>query len=153
MGECAFHPGVDTNVRCANCDRYICPKDMVETPVGIKCRECASPPRSTRPRGKPVQYLGALGAALGVGIVGGLLLGEALRAIPFVSMLSLWIAIGYGALIGEATRRGARGNRGPLFAAIAAAGGFVGALLGGLGLLGLLFTTGAAIAYVLAWRW
>ena len=28
---------------CTECGRYICPKDMVETPVGYKCRECARP--------------------------------------------------------------------------------------------------------------
>ena len=40
MPECAFHQGVETNVSCTECGRYICPKDMVDTPVGYKCREC-----------------------------------------------------------------------------------------------------------------
>ena len=43
MPECAFHPGVETEVRCAECERPICPKDMVPTPVGYKCKICAKP--------------------------------------------------------------------------------------------------------------
>ena len=43
MPSCAFHPDVETSLRCAECDRYICPRDMVATPVGYKCRECARP--------------------------------------------------------------------------------------------------------------
>jgi hypothetical protein len=163
MPDCYFHPGTETNVRCADCDRYICPRDMVETPVGIKCRECALPPRSMRPRGKPIQYLGAAGAALAAGVVGGLLLGQLLAAVPVVRFLSLWVGIAFGAGIGEATRRGAQGNRGPLFAAIAGAGAFIGTVAtgisgamvggGGLGLLGSLFVIGAAVVYVLSGRW
>lgn len=154
MADCHFHPGTETNVRCANCDRYICPKDMVETPVGIKCRECATPPRAALPHGKPVQYLGAAGAALAAAVVGGILVHQAFLAIPYLGFLSLWIGIAFGIGIGEATRRGAQGNRGPGFAAIAGAGGLIGGVLaGGLHVLFLVFVTGAAVIYVLSGRW
>jgi hypothetical protein len=163
MPQCHFHPQTETYVRCAECDRYICPLDMVETPVGMKCRECARPPRSALPHGKPIQYLGAAGAALAAGVVGGLLLGQLLAAVPMARFLSFWIGIGFGVGVGEATRRGAQGNRGPLFAAIAGVGALIGAvaasvsaaLVGGwgLGLFGSVFAIGAAVIYVLSGRW
>lgn len=39
--RCDTHPDVETNLRCGKCDKPICPKCMVETPVGARCRECA----------------------------------------------------------------------------------------------------------------
>jgi rhomboid protease GluP len=38
---CAFHPNVLTAVTCSNCGRPICPKDMFDAPVGIRCPICA----------------------------------------------------------------------------------------------------------------
>ncbi|HJZ61015.1 MAG TPA: rhomboid family intramembrane serine protease [Miltoncostaeaceae bacterium] len=38
---CYRHPGRETLVRCATCGRPICTSCMVQTPVGIKCPECA----------------------------------------------------------------------------------------------------------------
>ncbi len=39
--KCTFHPNVETNLRCGKCGKPICPKCMVETPVGARCRDCA----------------------------------------------------------------------------------------------------------------
>lgn len=159
MPECDFHPGVETNVRCAECDRYICPADMVETPVGMKCRECAAPPKGTRPRGKPMQYAGAAGAAVAAGVVGGMLVGQALNAVPFLGMLRWWIWMAFGAGVGEATRRGAQGNRGVGFAAIAGVGALFGVAVNlFLGLrffdpISMAFAVGGAVVYVLSGRW
>jgi membrane associated rhomboid family serine protease len=41
---CYRHPDRETLVRCATCERPICTKCMVQTPVGIKCPECAGRP-------------------------------------------------------------------------------------------------------------
>ncbi|MEA1976439.1 MAG: hypothetical protein U9N80_00910 [Chloroflexota bacterium] len=37
---CANHPKVETALRCNHCDKPICPKCAVQTPVGYRCREC-----------------------------------------------------------------------------------------------------------------
>ena len=74
MPECAFHPGVETEVRCTECERYICPKDMVETPVGYKCRECARPARSQYVVVKPRQLLRAILVGGAVGVLGGVVM-------------------------------------------------------------------------------
>ena len=41
MAVCYRHPRRETNVRCANCGRPICPDCMTVTPVGMRCPECA----------------------------------------------------------------------------------------------------------------
>ena len=37
---CANHPTVETTLRCNRCDKPICPKCAVKSPVGYRCREC-----------------------------------------------------------------------------------------------------------------
>ena len=145
MPECAFHKGVETNVSCPDCGRYMCPKDMVDTPVGYKCRECG---RSKRPKlggVKPRQYL--LGAACALGA--GLALGAVLVVVPF---FGFWLSILGGIAVGEATRRGAGGHRTWEFAAMAAAGSFLGVAIASAfamtPLLGLVISPIAAAIYV-----
>jgi len=74
MPECSFHPGVETGVRCTECGRYICPKDMVETPVGYKCPICAKPAASQYRVVKPAQLIRAIIAGIAVGVGGALVL-------------------------------------------------------------------------------
>lgn len=40
---CANHPKELTVVRCGRCEKPICTRCMVDSPVGKKCRECARP--------------------------------------------------------------------------------------------------------------
>ena len=104
MAECAFHPGVETEVRCTECERPICPKDMVPTPVGYKCRECARPARSQYVVVKPGQLLraGIVGGAVGIGL--GILIG----LMPFSS---IFMGIIWGVATAEASRRASGGHR------------------------------------------
>lgn len=104
MPECAFHPGVETEVRCGECDRYICPKDMVPTPVGYKCRECAKPARSQYVVVKPAQLLRALVVGGAVGIGGGIVL-------AFVPFFGIFAGFLWGLATAEATRRASGGHR------------------------------------------
>ena len=118
---------------------------MVYTPVGIKCRECAAPTRGMVRQGKPSQYIGAALAGLGASLVGWLILGFTIRG-------SLLVNIVLGYLIGEAVRRGARGNRGPAFMAIASITALFGVLVSRLGLTPMGFLLAAVTAGVAAYR-
>lgn len=96
-------------------------------------------------KGKASQYVGAAIAGLGASIVGGLILSLTIRS-------SLIISLIFGYLIGEVVRRGARGNRGPIFMAIAGVSAFIGLSITGLGLgpIALLFS--AISAGIAAYR-
>ena len=39
---CPQDPGVETNLRCGRCDEPICPRCLVQTPVGARCPNCAA---------------------------------------------------------------------------------------------------------------
>ncbi|MCE5202714.1 MAG: hypothetical protein LLG24_00610 [Actinomycetia bacterium] len=146
MPECAFHPGVETNVRCAECQRPICPKDMVDTPVGYKCRECARPRSRELAYVKPRQWAIGAGAGLLAAVGGGVLLG-------WVMGIGMWyVLMLLGFLVGEAVRRGSGGHRTPGIAAVASGCGFAGGLVGGFGPGGAAIIAAAAAVYVLSNR-
>lgn len=150
MPECAFHPGVETNVRCSECDRYICPKDMVDTPVGYKCRECGLVGKPKLGGVKPRQI--ALGVAAGT--IAALILAPLVEFIPFFHIFGVIL---YGALVGEATRRGGGGHRTVEFAVIAALAAGLGAGVAGFFTYfdTFLILGGPIVAalYVQSWRW
>jgi hypothetical protein len=153
MPTCKNHPGVETNVTCVTCAEPICPECMVDTPVGYKCPEDADP--HLAPAIRPKQWLYAIAAALGVGLVGG----WALEAIVARFGFLYWIgAFFFGALVGEATRRAAGGHRARSLAFVAAAGASLGVINGGLvvwggpDLIGTAIAGVAAILYVLSRR-
>jgi hypothetical protein len=148
MPECAWHPGVETNVSCRECGRYMCPKNMVESPVGYKCRECGRA-KITKGGVKPRQL--ALATVFG--------LAAAAVAAPVAGFIPFFLLgpILYGAVVGEATRRGGGGHRTWHFAAIAAACAAAGALsvalYGRPDLILLLAGPVVAAVYVTSARW
>ncbi len=125
MGECSYHPGVETEMRCAECERYICPKEMVATPVGYKCPDCARPARSQYVLVKPKQLVYAVLAAGAVGIGGGLLL--AMFGGGFFGFILGFI---WGSATAEAARRASGGHRVWTIGAIVIAAIGLGVLLG-----------------------
>jgi membrane associated rhomboid family serine protease len=50
---CYRHPTRDTNVSCSRCGRPICPECMHDSPVGMRCPECAG--ERTRARTLPLR--------------------------------------------------------------------------------------------------
>lgn len=98
--RCATHPDVETNLRCGKCGKPICPRCMVQTPVGARCRECARLYKLPTFRISTGYYLRAAGTALGMAIVTGLAWGAIDRVMPFF-YLGLILAAGVGYAIGE----------------------------------------------------
>ena len=39
--KCGNHTEAETSLKCGKCGKLICPKCMVQTPVGSRCKDCA----------------------------------------------------------------------------------------------------------------
>ena len=128
MPECSFHPGVETGVRCTECGRYICPREMVPTPVGYKCPVCAKPARSQYVVVKPDQLLRAVLVGGVVGIGAGII-------VVFVPIIGFFSGFLWGAATAESARRASGGHRewavGIVAVVAIVLGGFAGMLLTG----------------------
>lgn len=98
--ECVNHPGRLTRVRCSSCGNPICVKCMRETPVGMKCPDCARQPLRVR-YGKPRHYLGAAAAGLAVAAIAGALMGM----IGFGIFISFLIGLGVAEVVHRVSGR------------------------------------------------
>lgn len=98
--KCATHPEVETNLSCGRCGRPICPKCMVQTPVGTRCPDCAKLKRLPTFEVSSRQYLIASGVGVGVAAVAGIAWALIWSQIHFL-ILSLLIAAAIGFAIGE----------------------------------------------------
>ncbi len=130
---CETHPDVESELRCGRCERLICPRCLVYTPGGVRCRDCAQlrrPPMYELATEHLVRAGGAaaaVGAALG--LAGALLLPPGSRVPFFGLLLALFAGSGAGTLMAEAITRATRGKRGPAVQWIAVAGLVLAALI------------------------
>ncbi len=115
--RCEAHPDVETNLRCGKCGRPICPKCMVQTPVGARCPDCAKVRRLPTYQVSVRGYMIATGVGLGIAIPGGIAWAFIWSHIHFL-MLSLLIAAGIGYAIGELISLSVNRKRGPGLQAI-----------------------------------
>lgn len=115
---CANHPGRSTMVSCSACGKPLCPDCMVYSAVGIKCRQCAAMPRSSRVTLKTSRFLLAIAAGLWVGTAIGFAYYYILGFIGFFFFF-IFVAAGIGYLVGEAVSRASGRYHGKKTAAIA----------------------------------
>ena len=116
--KCATHPDVETNLRCSKCGKPICPKCMVQTPVGAKCPDCAMLHKLPTYSISTKYYLRAIGAGLGTAIVCGLIWGIIELVIPLFSF-NLLLAPAAGFAIRETVSLSVNRKRGTGLAIIA----------------------------------
>ncbi len=100
---CPRHPAVTTGLRCARCGTPICPRCLVQAPVGARCPDCAKPTGGigAHPSLRLYAQSGAAGLASAV-VAGGLVAILPLGFLGFFAML----LIGY--FVGEAVARTSR---------------------------------------------
>ncbi len=117
--KCDTHPDVETSLRCGKCGRPICPRCMVETPVGARCRQCARLYRLPTFRVSRRHYLLAGAVGFGLALVSGLIWGIIARVLPFF-YTNLLIAAGIGWVQGELISITVNRKRGTGLAIVAA---------------------------------
>jgi hypothetical protein len=116
-----MHPDIETNLRCGKCGKPICPKCMVETPVGARCPDCARLYKLPTFRISGTYYLRAAGVALVTAVVIGVVWGIIESYLPF-RFFTLIIGAGIGYVIGEVVSISVNRKRGPGLAVIGSLG-------------------------------
>jgi hypothetical protein len=94
------------------------------TPVGARCRDCASNRSSHIYQIAPPQYAAAFGVAFGIS-----LLASFSGVLNLLGIFALFYAPLIGSFIGKAVLRVVKGKRGPTLATVTCAGIALGALL------------------------
>lgn len=123
--RCAADPGVETYLRCGRCDTPICPRCLIMTPVGSRCRACARLRKPPQFVVGPKHYARGLGAALATSTAGSALL----SVVPGLGFFGFLLMLGLGYLVGEATTAATNRKRGTGLAAVAALAVPLGLLL------------------------
>lgn len=106
--KCKLHPDIETNLRCGKCDQLICPKCLVQTPVGARCPQCANVKRLPVFDVSFVYYLRAIAA----GLIAATIIGIMWPSIPFGGFLWFFVAMGIGYAISEVISRAVNHKRG-----------------------------------------
>ena len=99
--RCYVHPDVETGLTCGNCERPICVQCVVQHPVGIRCQECAQVRKLPQFNVSPFYYARAVGAGIGIVIMGSLTLLILPMVLPFGGLFILMGFVGMGYLVGE----------------------------------------------------
>jgi hypothetical protein len=117
--HCVNHPNVETVVRCSRCEQPICPRCMVATPVGMRCRPCANLHRLPMFDLSGRYLWRAIGTAAALVLLGSLafnvLLGALGRSLIVAAAVYLFSGWAIASLLSLATNR----KRGPALQAIA----------------------------------
>ncbi|MFZ5918284.1 MAG: hypothetical protein ACOYZ7_15180 [Chloroflexota bacterium] len=147
---CAYHPNVETGLRCNRCGKPICVRCARRTPVGYRCPECIREQQAIFYSAGWLDYVLVVVVGLVTSVVGAAIVGS----------LGIWLAIflgpAAGGIIAEAARWAARRRRGRYMALMVSGCIVVGALLVlpfvgiglyGLGGLGIYAVTAIGMAY------
>ena len=119
--ECPRDPGVETALRCQSCDTPICPRCLIQSPVGAKCRDCAKVVKS------PIYVVrgGALWKSVAAAIIGGVVMGLiwGLVLLPFTfGFLSIFLGAGLGYAFTRILEYTSGRKRGPVMIGLAIVG-------------------------------
>src|SRR5438105_1306711 len=115
---CAANPDVQTTLRCGRCETPICPRCLVSTPVGARCRSCAQVKRLALVA-RPGELARSAGLGLGAAVVGFYLLELLPLGGLFFRLLGFALL---GFVVGEASREYRAGSAGSPAANIVALG-------------------------------
>ncbi len=116
--RCSEHPGVETNLTCSKCGKPICPKCLIQTPVGARCADCAQLRRIPTYNISTLQYAKAFAVAIFAALVSGIAWGRVQSWLSFIS-LDFLLAIVIGYAIGELVSLSINKRRGTWLQAVA----------------------------------
>src|SRR4030042_1334492 len=98
--KCAAHPEVETVIACGKCGTPICPKCMVQTPVGARCPACARLAKVPTYKVTGKYYVRGISTGFGIAIVCGMIWSFIGNLLPF-NFLDLLLSPLAAYVIGE----------------------------------------------------
>jgi hypothetical protein len=128
--QCARHPSVETELACGKCGTPICPRCLVQTPVGARCPTCANVRKLPQYQISTPFLARGFGAGIGAGAALGLVWGAVLPFSPLL-LFSALVGLGLGYAVGEAVSFATNRKTGPPLQAAAALGVLVAFLVRG----------------------
>jgi hypothetical protein len=117
--RCATHPDVETGLTCSKCGKPICPRCMVQTPVGARCAQCAKMSKLPTFQLSRSDYIKSILVGIAAAIVGGILWYLIRWFTPFMVFFNILIAAGIGYGIGQAMSLSVNRKRGIVLKTIA----------------------------------
>ncbi len=124
---CVNHPQTETLLRCNKCDRPVCIKCVMRTPVGYRCKECMNIQQAGYYTATPVDYAIAGVVATIASMVGG---GIAAVIGGFFWFFTIFYAPAAGGIIAEIIRWSIQKRRGKYIWLVTCAAVVVGAFIG-----------------------
>lgn len=94
---CANHPNTETTLRCNRCEKPICPKCVVSTPTGYRCKDCVRGQQKAYETAQWYDYLTAFLVACVLSYIGS-------RIVPVIGFFTIFLAPIAGMLIAEVVR-------------------------------------------------
>jgi MFS family permease len=142
---CVNHPKTETRLRCNRCGNPICPKCVVQTPVGFRCKQCVKGQQAVFYSATSLDYL----IAVIIGLVASTIAAFIISAVGI--FFTLFLAPVAGGVIAEVVRWATGRRRGRWVWLVVSACIVVGALVAALGsMLPLLFVPEARMALLAA---
>jgi cytochrome bd-type quinol oxidase subunit 2 len=131
---CVNHPKTETRLRCNRCGNPICPKCVVQTPVGFRCKQCVKGQQAVFYSATSLDYV----IAVVIGLVASIIAAFIISAVGI--FITLFLAPAVGGVIAEVVRWATGRRRGRRVWLVVSACIVVGALVAALGsMLPLLF--------------
>jgi B-box zinc finger len=118
---CANHPQTPTGLRCNRCEKPICVKCAVRTPIGYRCKECVRGQQKVFETATWIDYpllFGVVAILAGLGALGA----------SFIGFFTIFLAPIAGGMIAEAARFVTRKRRSKLLYRLAIIAAVVGCL-------------------------
>ena len=129
---CAYHPNTETLLRCNKCEKPICPKCAVQTPVGFRCKECVRSQQSVYFTAESKDYPITFGVSLLVALIATPIIGYITGFVPL--FLGLFISFmggsAAGGVLSQIIRKAVNKRRGRYLAWFMILGVVLGILIG-----------------------
>lgn len=109
---CARHPQVETYLRCGRCDTPICPRCLVQTPVGARCPDCANVRRLPTFDVSPAYFARGMAAAVLSGLLVGGIWAYVAGGLGFGILFSFFVGMALGWAISESVSLATNRKRG-----------------------------------------